>query len=51
MNYLVFIATIIGWLLVGLGGLANRKENHINSEMVLFFSFIPFIPLLIKIFL
>lgn len=51
MNYFIFAAMIIGWLLIGLGGLANCKEDRVNGEMIIFFGFIPFIPLLAKIFL
>jgi hypothetical protein len=51
MNYFIFTAIIIGWLLVGLGGLANCKKDRVNGEMIIFLSFVPFIPLLAKIFL
>lgn len=51
MNYFIFTAMIIGWLLIGLGDLANCKEDRVNGEMIIFFTFIPFIPFLAKIFL
>ena len=51
MNYFIFVGIIIGWLLVGLGGLANCKEDRMNEEMIIFFAFVPFIPFLAKIFL
>lgn len=51
MNYFIFVSIIIGWIMVGLGGLANCKENRVNGEMIIFFCLIPFIPFLAKIFL
>ena len=51
MNIFIFVSIIIGWVMVGLGGLANCKEDRVNEEMIIFFCFVPFIPFLAKIFL
>lgn len=51
MNIFIFTCFILAWIMVGLGGLANCKKDRVNEEMIIFFCFIPFIPLLVKIFL
>lgn len=51
MNIFIFACFILAWIMVGLGGWANYKKDRVNGEMIIFFGFIPFIPLLAKIFL
>ena len=51
MNIFIFACIILAWIMVGLGGLANCKEDRVNGEMIIFFCFIPIIPFLAKIFL
>lgn len=51
MNIFIFVCLILAWIFVGLGGIANCKKDRANEEMIIFFAFIPFIPILAKIFL
>lgn len=51
MNVFIFACFILAWVMIGLGGLANCKKDRVNEEMIIFLGFVPFIPLLAKIFL
>ena len=51
MKTIIFVGFIFAWILIGISGIANCKENCVNGEMIYFFCFVPFIPLLAKILL
>lgn len=45
MMKFVFAGVVGLWCLVGLLGGVNAKANRTNYEMIIFFGFVPFLPL------
>ena len=46
-----FVIIILIWLFVGFLGViqnARKNSNRVNYEMILFFLFVPFIPVVAK---
>lgn len=43
---ILFIIIITLWLIIGIIGAGQAKENRISWEMIIFITLVPFIPLI-----
>ena len=47
---LMFAVILTCWAIIGFVGVKNCKADRVNYEMLIFLGFVPFIPMLAKIF-
>lgn len=49
IKMIAFIIIITFWVIIGSVGVIRAKENRINWEMMIFITFVPFIPIIAKL--
>ena len=49
IKMIIFVISMMFWVLIGVIGVLRAKENRINWEMLIFIIFVPLIPIITKL--